>query len=595
MTSNHPLIRLRDARCTHPGAERAALDGASLDVMPGERLCVLGANGSGKSTLLMALDAMVALESGSLEVVGAEVDAGRAGASCARDGVALVFQRPDDQMVAGTVADDVAFGPENRAIPRARMTELVEGALRAVGMGELAGADPDSLSGGQRQRVALAGALAMEPRALLLDEATSMLDGRARGDVSRILDGLAERGVAVVQATHDMDAALRADRVAVLDRGRIVLEGAPRDVLARVDELHGLGLDAPFAFELAARLRARGFGLPSTGDAAALARALAPQLSSDAAGPRPPRARPPREPRALLGFDGASFSYADPVPARRTRRIRRPRPDADAPLAVEDLSFSVETGSITALMGPTGAGKTTTAELACALKLPRSGTVHVGPCDTRDIAARRDLRQLVGYACQQPERQLFARTVREDVSFGPANLGVAGDELEGRVRRALRDVGLEPTDELLARSPFALSGGQRRRIALAGILAMDQRVLVLDEPMAGLDPAGRARMRALLLQLRSAGRALLLVTHSPDDAALLADRVVVLDRGRVVADGTPAEVLAGPGGRPGDAARPEPPRALAFARELARLGAPVGSPLTLDALVEEVAARGPVR
>ena len=317
--------------------------------------------------------------------------------------------------------------------------------------------------------------------------------------------------------------------------------------------------------------------------------------SADAAGPRPPHARPPREPGALLGFDGASFSYADPVPARRTRRIRRPRPDADAPLAVEDLSFSVEAGSITALMGPTGAGKTTTAELACALKLPRSGAVRVGPCDTRDIAARRDLRRLVGYACQQPERQLFARTVREDVSFGPANLGVAGDELEGRVRRALRDVGLEPTDELLARSPFALSGGQRRRVALAGILAMDQRVLVLDEPMAGLDPAGRARMRALLLELRRAGRALLLVTHSPDDAALLADRVVVLDRGRVVADGTPAEVLAGPGGCPGDAARPEPPRALAFARELARLGAPVGSPLTLDALVEEVAARGPVR
>lgn len=595
MTSNLPLIRLRDARCTHPGAERAALDGVSLDVMPGERLCVLGANGSGKSTLLMALDAMVALEAGSLEVMGAEVDAGRAGASCARDGVALVFQRPEDQMVAGTVADDVAFGPENRAVPRTRMTELVEGALRAVGMDELAGADPDSLSGGQRQRVALAGALAMEPRALLLDEATSMLDGRARGDVSRILDGLAERGVAVVQATHDMDAALRADRVAVLDRGRIVLEGAPRDVLARVDELHALGLEAPFAFVLAARLRARGFDLPSTGDAEALARALASQLSADAASPRTPHARPPREPRALLEFDGASFSYADPIPARRTRRIRQPRPDADASLAVEDLSFSVEAGSITALMGPTGAGKTTTAELACALKLPRSGAVRVGPCDTRDIAARRDLRRLVGYACQQPERQLFARTVREDVSFGPANLGVAGDELEGRVRRALRDVGLEPTDELLARSPFALSGGQRRRVALAGILAMDQRVLVLDEPMAGLDPAGRARMRALLLELRRAGRALLLVTHSPDDAALLADRVVVLDRGRVVADGTPAEVLVGPGGCPGDAARPEPPRALAFARELARLGAPVGSPLTLDALVEEVAARGPVR
>ena len=257
-TSNHPLIRLRDARCTHPGAERAALDGASLDVMPGERLCVLGANGSGKSTLLMALDAMVALESGSLEVMGAEVDAGRAGASCARDGVALVFQRPDDQMVAGTVADDVAFGPENRAIPRARMTELVEGTLRAVGMGELAGADPDSLSGGQRQRVALAGALAMEPRALLLDEATSMLDPQGRAALLDLCRTLHEAGITIVMITHFMEEAALAQRVIVLNGGRVACSGTPDEVLSQAGLLEHLNLDVPFACALSLALRRQG-------------------------------------------------------------------------------------------------------------------------------------------------------------------------------------------------------------------------------------------------------------------------------------------------------------------------------------------------
>ena len=248
-------------------------------------------------------------------------------------------------------------------------------------------------------------------------------------------------------------------------------------------------------------------------------------------------------------FDGVSFSYAT---ARNPRKRRggvlgggKRTEDAPpmAPLAVSDLSFRAFPGTLTALVGRTGSGKSTTAELACALKLPLSGTVRICGVDTADLNRRSDIRRHVGYVSQLPERQLFAETVFEDVAFGPRNLGLSDDEVSTRVRDALASVNLDPTDELLTRSPFSLSGGQQRGVALAGVLAMRQDVLVLDEPMAGLDPAGRRHVRAILHDLKRAGSTLIMVTHSMEDVAELAEQVIALDRGRTVASGTPEQVL----------------------------------------------------
>ncbi|MDO4437633.1 MAG: energy-coupling factor transporter ATPase [Coriobacteriaceae bacterium] len=216
----------------------------------------------------------------------------------------------------------------------------------------------------------------------------------------------------------------------------------------------------------------------------------------------------------------------------------------NAPLALSSLSFTARPGTLTALIGRTGSGKSTTAELACALKLPLEGTVHVGGVDTADLSRRRELRRLVGYVSQLPERQLFAETVFDDVAFGPRNLGLPDPEISLRVREALSSVNLDPTDDLLKRSPFTLSGGQQRSVALAGVLAMKQPVLVLDEPMAGLDPAGRAQVRALIRSLKQAGTTLIMVTHSMADVAALADQAIALEHGRVIASGSPDEVLA---------------------------------------------------
>ena len=609
-----PLIRLENVHFSYPAAPAAdgladgpegepprteALAGISLSVRPGEHLCILGGNGSGKSTLVQLMNALLVPTSGTVEAFGFDATT-MEGALEIRRRAAMVFQHPDDQMVTSIVADDVAFGPENLGVPQPEIVQRVDAALEAVGMSALAQADPADLSGGQRQRVAIAGALAMQPRVLLLDEPSAMLDAQGHASVQRIVQRLNDRGIGIVHVTHFMDDALLADRVVVLREGTIALEGTPEEVFAQRDVLRTMGLEPPFAMCLAEQLAHAVPDLPVTGDAGLLAHDVAHRISEGANDLRatgrdvPTLAAAPaheapsaQAPGDAIVFDHVSFSYADEASPRRKRSRRHStRP---APLALADASFCVPRGSLTALVGCTGSGKSTSVELACALKLPRSGSVFVGGIDTADLARRQELRAQIGYVSQLPERQLFAETVRDDVAFGPRNLHLSDDEVERRCTEALHAVGLDPSDGLMGRSPFALSGGQQRAVAIAGVLAMRTPILVLDEPMAGLDPAGRDRMRSLVQRLRSEGVTMLMVTHAMDDVAELADHVVVLDRGSVVAQGSPRHVF-------GQSPCPAPglPAPLAFARELARNGVSLDcEPLTLAELCQALLARLP--
>lgn len=575
-------------------AARPALDGITLTIEAGSYVCVLGANGSGKSTLVQLMNALIAPSEGAVELFGIDASSPE-GALAIRRRAAMVFQHPDDQMVTSVVADDVAFGPENLGVPQPEIAQRVDEALAAVDMTAFAHADPADLSGGQRQRVAIAGALAMHPDVLLLDEPAAMLDVAGRHAIQRIIHDLNQRGITIVHVTHFMDDALLAQRVVVLESGRIALDGTPDEVFSHTDAINRLGLELPFTMRLAERIAPAlpaGATLPRTAHPDELARALAPLLAPADHAPRPIDSQPPACPPTpaeaadALVFENVSFSYVQPRSTRR--RLGRRRDAEPIPDALHQVSFRVPTGSLTALIGRTGSGKSTTVELACALKLPRTGTVRVAGIDTTDRARRRELRAHIGYVSQFPERQLFAETVFDDIAFGPRNLGLSDDEVHERVTEALRALGTEPTPELLARSPFELSGGQQRTVALAGVVAMHTPVLVLDEPMAGLDPRGRTRMRAFVRDLKQRGVTILLVTHDMDDAAAMADQVIALSQGRVALQGTPAEVFSAAdlierGSIPG---RPD---ALAFAELLAQHGVSYEpEPLTLDDLVEEV-------
>lgn len=524
------LIRLEHVHVAYPGSQAEALIDVSLSIPAGQHVCILGGNGSGKSTLLQLVNVLALPTSGTVQVSGIDTcDPTRT--LDIRSRTASVFQHPEDQMVTSIVADDVAFGPENLRIAQPQIVQRVDTALAAVGMKDRAQSDPSDLSGGQVQRVAIAGALAMEPDILLLDEPCAMLDVEGRESVRNIVFELHARGMTILHVTHFMEDAQTADRAIVLNRGRIAFDGTPRALFAQPDLVKELGLEMPNG-QSGARAQDDETTAPVARDGAA------------------PHAAEPS-----LVFDHVFFSYAQALnPRKQARRRalfgRTGTPDAsrsqrptstgaqEPSFAVSALSFEARPGTITALIGRTGSGKSTTAELACALKLPTSGTVRVAGIDTADLPRRRELRAAVGYVAQLPERQLFAETVFDDVAFGPRNLGLPPQEIEERVHEALRSVNLAPTDALLASSPFALSGGQQRSVALAGVLAMKQPILVLDEPMAGLDPAGRTHARALLKRLKRQGVTLLMVTHSMEDVVELADQVIALDNGHRIDERT---------------------------------------------------------
>ena len=539
--------------------DSVALDDVTLEVCRGERLCVLGANGSGKSTLASVICGLLAPDEGDVELAGHAVCTGGvpdlAAYRDARRQLGLVFQNPDDQIVTSVVADDVAFGPENLGVPRAQIAARVARELRRVAMEKYAHADPSRLSGGQRQRVCIAGALAMEPAVLVLDEPSSLLDVRGRAAIMRVMGRLAAAGATLVHVTHFMDEALAADRVIVMQHGHVALEGTPDEVFAtkNAQVIEALGLEMPFEARLAAALRADA----SDGKVAAVA---GPSGEKPAASTPASAAESP----AILARD-LGFSYG---------------PDAQA---LDGVSLEVPVRATTAIVGQTGSGKSTLLRLLCGLEAADAGSLTVCGINAATKRGRRQVRRAVGYVMQHPERQLFAQTVTEDVAFGPRNQGLSAAEVERRVAHALDLVGLADRRDA---SPFELSGGQQRLAAIAGVLAMEPELLVLDEPTAGLDPRGRARLRALMADLAAHGVTLLQVTHSMEDAAR-ADHVVVLDQSHVLAAGTPAEVFC-PANEPQlTAVGLGLPRPLAYACEHA-LDA---RPLTLEALVAVLRAQ----
>ena len=554
-------VPVRLAHVTLRYGNSMALDDVTLEVCRGERVCVLGANGSGKSTLASVICGLLAPDEGDVELAGHAVCTGGvpdlAAYRDARRQLGLVFQNPDDQIVTSVVADDVAFGPENLGVPRAQISARVARELRRVAMEKYAHADPSRLSGGQRQRVCIAGALAMEPAVLVLDEPSSLLDVRGRAAIMRVMGRLAAAGATLVHVTHFMDEALAADRVVVMQHGHVALEGTPDEVFAakNAQVIEALGLEMPFEARLAVALRQAG----AAGDAIA-----APGAPSDEKPAACAACAPAAEPLAILARD-LGFSYG---------------PDAQA---LDGVSLEVPARATTAIVGQTGSGKSTLLRLLCGLEAADAGSLTVCGINAATKRGRRQVRRAVGYVMQHPERQLFAQTVTEDVAFGPRNQGLSAAEVERRVAHALDLVGLADRRDA---SPFELSGGQQRLAAIAGVLAMEPELLVLDEPTAGLDPRGRARLRALMADLAAHGVTLLQVTHSMEDAAR-ADHVVVLDQSHVLAAGTPAEVFC-PANEPQlTAVGLGLPRPLAYACEHA-LDA---RPLTLEALVAALRAQ----
>ena len=517
------MIRVEKLSLSYRGGT-PALHSIDLHLSPGENIALIGANGSGKTTLARCLNGLQQPQAGRVLVDGMDAS-DPAQFRAIRQRVGMVLQNPDDQLVATTVADELAFGLENLALASDEIHHRVEETLAAFDLEVHRRYPPHKLSGGEQQRVAIAAVVAMRPRYLVLDESTALLDPGERRQVAELLQRLhTEYGIATILITQSPEEAARADRVIVLHAGRIHADGPPAALFADPPKLRALGLDLPFASTLAAHLSLAETYL----ELDALADALAALNAQPSLPPWTPPAPPPTP--SKLATQGLTHLYDEHLPTQRR--------------GINDITMDVPTGSVLALVGTNGAGKTTLAQHFNALLKPSYGRVLLDDCDIGSLPPAR-VRQRVGLAFQFPELQLFAETVAEDVAFGPRNLGLADERVNDLVARALTMVGM-PLREFGPRQPLSLSGGERRRVALAGVLAMDPEVLVLDEPTAGLDPQTTASLCQLFAELSNQGRTLVLISHDMELVSRLATHVVVLRQGRIELQGLARAVLTHP-------------------------------------------------
>lgn len=553
--------------------EVPTLRGLSLEIAESECVAVIGPNGSGKSTLARCLNGLIVPQSGRILVDGLDT-ADPANMWQVHQRAGMIFQNPDNQLVSTTVEREVAFGLENLGLPSREMHQRVAWALERFHLAKYRHNPPHRLSGGEKQRLAIASVAAMRPRYLICDEPTSSLDPGDRRDILDLLMTMAnEYRLSVVFITQSPEEAARMDRVALLADGVVAATGTPEEVYRDAEDLAAHGLEAPLVKRLADALRARGVDVPArTVHPESLVRWISERKpASSGKGKRvapsdgePSEYTPPAETRTATPAPASSEKPARPAVSSATPDgPPSDRPAGKPPIiefdrvchtyspgtsleipALREVTTRVFPGECVALTGPNGSGKSTMIQHLNRLLKADSGAVRVEGGDVSSPETDlRKLRQRVGLVFQFPEAQLFEETVFDDVAFGPRQMGAAASEIPGMVNRALQRVGLDPA-RFSHRHPLSLSGGEKRRAAIAGILVMEPAVLALDEPTSGLDPQSAGQVETIFKGYRDTGATLFLITHDMDLVSRLADRILVVENGGITADTTPDRLFA---------------------------------------------------
>lgn len=527
-------------------ATEEILKGVDLTIKKGEFIALLGRNGSGKTTFSKQLNAILRPSEGTVTVdeMGTR-DAEKLYEI--RQHVGMVFQNPDNQMVAANVEEEVAFGPENLGMESDTIVARVKQALEQVRMWKRRKTAPNHLSGGQKQRIAIAGILAMHPDYIVLDEPTAMLDPKGRKEVMEALQRLnQEQEMTVILITHDMEEAALASRVILLADGQMRFDGRPEKFFGADALLAEMGMEAPLSYRVRKLIDSDVFE-KKIGDARVEEATIdkrekvaeydktgreweASSELVDKKKNKKAEAETDEKNQDLLSLQHVSYIYS---PGTAYEKV-----------ALDDVNLSLGKGEIVGLAGHTGSGKSTMIQLLNGLLKPTSGTVTF---EGKDIHAKgysgNYLRSKVGMVFQYPEHQMICDTVWEDVAFGPSKQGLTGEACETRVEEALRFVDLP--EKYYQASPLQLSGGQKRRVAIAGVLAMHPEYIILDEPAAGLDAAGKREIFDRIRRMsREPGIGVLLVSHSMEDLAEYADRIIVLDDGKKILDDRPAQIFA---------------------------------------------------
>ena len=517
------------------------LDHISLKIEKGKVIAVIGPSGTGKSTLLRCINVLERPEEGTIQLDDQIFDyekLSKADIQVLRTRTSMVFQ--NSNLYRNKTALENITTPLTlvKKMPKEEADKIALDLLEKVGVLEKKDAYPETLSGGEKQRVAIAGVMAMHPKCIVLDEPTAMLDPNGRKEVLKAVRELNKKeGVTVILITHYMEEVVFADDVYVMDRGHIVMHGVPKEIFSRVDQLKKYRLDVPQVTLLAYDLKEAGLAIP---DGILTIPELVDALSRPEIrvpkGWKLPEHTPKKEKKELpqgkesIKLEHVGYTY-NPGSAYEMH-------------ALKDVNLEIPQGQFVGIIGHTGSGKSTLIQHFNGLIRPTEGHIYFERQDIwADKFPLRGLRSQVGLVFQYPEHQLFETDVLTDVCFGPKNQNLPPEECEKRAKEALEHVGLD--ESYYAKSPFELSGGQKRRVAIAGVLAMNPKVLILDEPTAGLDPMGRDEILDQIASLHETrGITIILVSHSMEDIAKYVERIIVMNHGVKTFDDAPKKVFA---------------------------------------------------
>lgn len=555
------VITVENLRYRYPHTKELALDGLDFSVEKGEFIGIIGENGAGKSTLSQAIMGLVpqfykGAYGGMVTVDG--IEAGKTPVAQLCGHVGLVFQNPFNQLSGAkdNVYEEVAFGMQNLGVPAEEMKKRVEEALKLLDIWQYRDRNPFDLSGGQMQRVAIASVLVMRPDVMILDEPTSQLDPEGSDEVFRAVETLTGSGITILMIEQKIEKlAAYCDRILLLHKGKQIAFDTPQKVFSMPD-LNDYGIQAP-AFtrickaeqvtladgtypvtvkEAAEVLREKRLGVYEHANAEA---GVQKAVGASAAGTGQVQAKN-AETGARSGQSGTCRKAENVASVDEQFRIEKLDFSylADIPV-LEDLNMKLDQRP-TAIIGQNGAGKTTLVKLLKGLLKPVSGSIyfHGEDISGKTVAM---LAGSVGYVFQNPDDQIFKYHVIDEVMFGPQNIGMTKEQAKEKAVAALKLVGLE---QLADENPYDLELSERKLVAIASVLAMDTKVLILDEPTIAQDWKGRKIIQKMIRDLSSQGKTVIAILHDMDFVAESFERVIVMAHGKVLADGTKEEVFA---------------------------------------------------
>lgn len=519
--------------------EKKILDDLNIEVEPGDFIAILGHNGSGKSTFAKHLNALLLPDEGNIYIDGDDTKSVEELWKI-REKCGMVFQNPDNQIVGVTVEEDVGFGPENLGVKTEKIWDRIKDSLTKVDMYKYRKKSPNHLSGGQKQRVAIASSLAMKPKCIVLDEPTAMLDPQGRKEVMDIIKSLNENeNITVILITHHMNEAIMAKKVVVIDDGKIALQGTPREVFSNVEQIKKLKLDMPQIMELSYELYKCGkFGrydiLTIDEFVKEIEKISNSQNDKDIADKED--AKDKEDANDTEDTEDTRNKSIEPILSLKNVCLKYEENTSMEVKALDDISLDIYNDEFIGIIGHTGSGKSSLVQVMNGLIKANGGEVTYKGENIQDKSFdKKRLHLDVGLVFQYPESQLFEETVLKDVMFGPLNKGMSEEEAKKAAKEALEMLGIG--ENYYNDSPFELSGGEKRRIAIAGVLAMNPEIIILDEPTAGLDPMSRNNLLNSLKRLQTdKEKTIIIVSHNMEDMANYVERLIVMNDGRVVFD-----------------------------------------------------------